>query len=358
MITISVCMIVKNEEAVLARCLDSAKVFADEIIIVDTGSTDQTKQIARQFTEHIYDFEWIDDFAAARNYSFSKASMDYCMWLDADDVVPHSEQQKLLALKESLPSDTDMVMLKHNTTFDEAGNPTFSYYRERIMRNRAGFLWLGAIHEVIPPRGKIHYDDIAIHHMKVGPGDPDRNLRIFEKLISSGVTLDARQQFYYARELYYHQRYDEAIDIFKTFLDNTHGWVENKIDACRILSQCHLSLQQYEASFEALLKSFRYDVPRAETCCNLGAFFQLRRQYEQAIFWYKQALACTRNDRSGSFIIEDCYGYHPHLQLCLCYDALGDYHQANKHNELANICKPNMPAYTHNKNYFAAKCTQ
>ncbi len=63
-------MIVKNEEKVLGRVLESAKKFADEIIIVDTGSTDKTKDIARKYTDKIYDFKWIDDFAAARNYSF------------------------------------------------------------------------------------------------------------------------------------------------------------------------------------------------------------------------------------------------------------------------------------------------
>ena len=87
MITVSLCMIVKNEEQVLRRCLESAKSFADEIILVDTGSTDKTKEIGKTYGGKIFDFPWRDDFAAARNEAFSKATMDYCMWLDADDVV-------------------------------------------------------------------------------------------------------------------------------------------------------------------------------------------------------------------------------------------------------------------------------
>ena len=78
-------MIVRNEEDVLARCLDSVSSLVDEIIIVDTGSQDKTREIAARYTDHVYDFTWIDDFAAARNFSFSKATMDYQMWLDADD---------------------------------------------------------------------------------------------------------------------------------------------------------------------------------------------------------------------------------------------------------------------------------
>ena len=78
--TISLCMIVKNEEDVIERCLSSAKDVIDEIIIVDTGSTDSTKSIAQKYTDKVYDFKWCDDFSKARNFSFSKATMDYCMW--------------------------------------------------------------------------------------------------------------------------------------------------------------------------------------------------------------------------------------------------------------------------------------
>ena len=69
MITISLCMIVKNEERVLKRCLDSVRDLVDEIIIVDTGSTDATKRIAAGYTDKIYDFTWNDDFSAARNFA-------------------------------------------------------------------------------------------------------------------------------------------------------------------------------------------------------------------------------------------------------------------------------------------------
>ena len=86
MISISLCMIVKNEAEILARCLDSLAGLMDEIIIVDTGSTDDTKEIARQYTDLVYDFSWCDDFAAARNFSFSKATKEYIYAPDADEV--------------------------------------------------------------------------------------------------------------------------------------------------------------------------------------------------------------------------------------------------------------------------------
>lgn len=75
MVSISLCMIVKNEEDVLARCLESAADLVDELIVVDTSSTDRTREIAARFTDKVYDFPWRDDFFAARNESFSHASI-------------------------------------------------------------------------------------------------------------------------------------------------------------------------------------------------------------------------------------------------------------------------------------------
>ena len=74
----SLCMIVRQEEKALARCLEGIADAVEEIVIVDMGSTDRTKEIARQFTDKIYDFPWMDDFAAARNFAFSKGTESIC----------------------------------------------------------------------------------------------------------------------------------------------------------------------------------------------------------------------------------------------------------------------------------------
>ena len=83
MVTVSLCLIVKNEADRLDNCLKSVAEAVDEIIIVDTGSTDETKEIARRYTDKVYDFTWCDDFSAARNESFRHATKDYILWLDA-----------------------------------------------------------------------------------------------------------------------------------------------------------------------------------------------------------------------------------------------------------------------------------
>lgn len=118
MITISLCMIVKNEEPVLARCLDSVASMMDEIIIVDTGSTDRTKEIAAQYTSRIYDFTWCDDFSAARNYAFSLATMDYIYCPDADEYLDLENQRRFLRLKGALLPEIEIVQMNYITPPD------------------------------------------------------------------------------------------------------------------------------------------------------------------------------------------------------------------------------------------------
>ena len=129
MATVSLCMIVKNEEDVLARCLESAADLVDEIVIVDTGSTDRTREIAARFTEHVCDLPWRDDFSEARNAAFDRASMDYCLWLDADDVLLEPDREAFRKLKETLDPSVDVVMAPYHVGFDENGRVVHSYYR-------------------------------------------------------------------------------------------------------------------------------------------------------------------------------------------------------------------------------------
>ena len=352
MVSVSLCMIVKNEEDVLERCLKSAAGLVDEIIIVDTGSTDRTREIAARFTGQIFDFPWQDDFSAARNASFSHASMDYCMWLDADDLLLEADQAAFLALKETLDPAVSVVMAPYHTGFDESGRVTFSYYRERLIKNRAGMLWAGAVHEAITPVGEIFYADFAVTHRKTRPSDPDRNLRIYQRQLDQGRQLDPRQQFYYGRELYYHRRWKEALAVFEQFLAGGRGWVENNIDACCHCAYCRQELGQDDAALAALFRTFAYDRPRAEVCCEIGRWFFQRERYRQAVYWYALALTCARDDRRGGFVSPDCYGYLPCIQMCVCYSRLGDQKRAGILNELAAAYKPDSPEVLHNRAVF------
>lgn len=352
MISISLCMIVKNEESVLRRCLESVKNIVDEIIIVDTGSTDKTKDIAYSYTDKVYDFEWVDDFSKARNYSFSKATKDYILWLDADDIILDEDKNKFLDLKKTLNLSTDIVMMKYNVGFDENGNVNFSYYRERLLKRSKNYKWESPIHEVIVPNGKLNYSDICITHKKEKTEYSDRNLQIFEKILSKNIKLDARQLYYYSRELMYNGQYEKAISYLNTFLDEKDAWIENKINACLDLSNCYKQLNKDEYSILSLFRAFEYDIPRAEICTNIGIYFMEKENYNLAIYWFKQSTKIKPNMTSGAFIFVDYYNFIPYINLCVCYSKIGKYKLANLYNEKAGKLKPDNKAYKSNKEYF------
>lgn len=352
MITISLCMIVKDEEATLCRCLNSVKNVVDEIIIVDTGSADSTKKVAQQFTSNIYDFRWIDDFSSARNYSFSKASMDYVMWLDADDVILEEDALKLLQLKSSLAPAVDIVMMKYNTGFDEHGQVTLSYFRERLLKRSGNYIWNEPIHEYIQPSGKIINSDICITHRKEKPTATVRNLKIFERTIADGKELSTRSLYYYAKELFNNQRIDDAINFFNKFLDCENGWVEDRISACYDLSVCYSITNEPDKRLKALVRSFEFSAPRAEIICQIGLHYIEKKDYTTAIAWYELATQLRKPTDTWGFILNDCWGYIPNIQLCLCYDRLGDIETAIKYNNKAAKYKPNDTAVQYNTEYF------
>lgn len=349
-ITISLCMIVKNEENTIARCLESVQGIADEIVIVDTGSTDRTKEIVGRYTDKIYDFTWIDHFAAARNYAFSLATMEYILWLDADDVILEPDRLQFLALKKNLDPLMDAVNMPYHLAFDQFGNLTFSLRRNRLVKRSRNFQWIGAVHEFLEIGGHVLNVDFAVTH-KEEAHDSDRNLKIYEKRLANGEQFSPRDLYYFANELYEHHQLERAVEYYKKFLDTGMGWVEDQISACGKLADCFKHLGDHENEHFYLYKSFQYDTPRAEFCCRLGYNHLNAGNYKQAVFWYKLATELEKPLDNWGQLFHACWTWLPHLQLCVCYDRLGWHDLAYKHNEIARSFRPEDPQIIHNKNY-------
>jgi len=352
MVTISLCMIVKNEENVIGRCLNSIKDIVDEIIIVDTGSTDNTKEIVKGFTDKIFDFNWTNDFSAARNYSYSKATMDFILWLDADDVVLEEDRVKFMQLKQCFDPTVDIVMMKYNVGFDARGNVNFSYFRERLSRRSINCSWQEPVHEYLQLGGNIINVDICITHKKIHPSVPGRNLNIYEKILSQGKELTPRGLYYFARELKDNSRYDDAIEYFSKFLDSEKGWLEDNIMACSELAKCYSTNNNNKNSLKAMLRSLEYDTPRAELCCQIGYYYKNKGNYDQAIFWFELATKLKKPENSWGFIDHDSWGYIPCIELSVCYDKVGNIEESIKYNNRATEYKPDDPAVLYNRKYF------
>lgn len=146
---ISLCMIIKNSSSTLPRVLDSVKNNGFEIIIVDTGSSDNSVEIAHSYTEHIYSFEWIDDFSAARNFSISKATNDWILVLDSDEEVSSIDALKLQALTKKPVECLGYITRRNHFGTSDNDN----VYTDEVDRffNKKSWHYEGAIHEQLRP---------------------------------------------------------------------------------------------------------------------------------------------------------------------------------------------------------------
>ncbi|MCD7034068.1 glycosyltransferase [Metabacillus sp. GX 13764] len=350
MVTISLCMIVKNEEDSLGRCLESVRDIADEINIIDTGSTDKTKEIAGKYTKRIFDFKWVDDFAKARNFAFTKATKEYILWLDADDVFLESDREKFKKLKKTLDPAYDSVTMEYHLAFDDHGNVTSSLRRNRLVKRNRQFQWIGAVHEYLEVFGNIFNSDIAVSHKSIHH-DSDRNLRIYENRLKQGEVFSPRDLYYFANELKDHRKFKRAAEKYEEFLKTGQGWVEDNIGACSKLADCYEVLSDKDKSIQSVLRTFLYDVPRPEACFRLGYYLFEKGLFHQAINWYKLAIESEVPSSNWGFQNRAYSTWLPHIQLCVCYDRIGDYEKANFHNEEAGKFRPNDANYLHNKAY-------
>lgn len=215
MAKLSIAMIMRDEQEVLARCLESIKGIWDQLVIVDTGSVDNSVEIATSFGAEVHHFIWVNDFAAARNFSFSKCNNDYVFWLDCDDIILSSEKEKILALKPNL--NKDMYIFKYDYCRDANGKTmTPDLIRERIVKRV--LRWEYKIHECISLQGTMETCDITITHMRTNEGfikDQNRNVSMLEEIIK--IDRRARYVGYLAKEYKDIGQWQKALDLYVEF---------------------------------------------------------------------------------------------------------------------------------------------
>jgi len=349
---LSLCMIVRNEEGNLAQCLESVRGAVDEIVILDTGSTDGTREIARRYTDRVYDYGWEDDFARARNASFSLAGKPFILWLDADDVLDPPEAEKLTALKVRLDDSVDAVMMPYHYAFSPDGKPSLVFDRERIVRKSAGFSFSGAVHEAMTVSGHVIREEIVVRHTgRHGENSSRRNLRIYEAMSAKGKALTQRDRYYYARELKSAGEYARAESMFAAFLEG-ETWLPNRVDALICRGECLMAMGRRKEAKESFLSAAGCGAPRAEALCALGACCMEEGEDQAAVLWYRAAMMCPIR-WEGSFVYPDAYGYIPLMQLCVLYDRMGRTREAAQMNEQALLLHPGDAAATANRAYFA-----
>lgn len=332
MITVSLCMIVKNEEKILARCLDSVADLVDEIIIVDTGSVDDTKRIATQYTDKIYDFTWIGDFSAARNFAFSKAEMEYIYSADADEVLDENNRWAFRQLKETLLPEIDIVQMYYTNQL--AYGTIYNFDKElrpKLFKRLRTFRWQGAIHEQVGLEPVIYDSDIEICHMPQS-NHKDRDLAAFVRRTGEGDRLDKRLHNIYAKELFIsgeEQDFIAARAFFQSSCkDETRSLDEIKEAAC-VAAHAARICGDTDDFFKYAMKVVASE-GCSEICCELGAYYLEKQDIDEAALWFYNAAYETEsilNIHSGGDI--------PLSELAKCCRKAGNETQAREYEKLA-----------------------
>ncbi len=339
MVTISLCMIVKNEEECLGRCLESLKGIVDEMIVVDTGSTDRTIEIAKEFGARVEYFTWTGDFSDARNYAFSLAGCDYIYSADADEELDEENRQRFLKLKDDLSElEIDIVQMYYCNQL--SFRTVYNFDRElrpKLFKRIRKFIWEDPIHEQVHLDPIICNSEIEIIH-KPRESHAGRDLESFRKAVSQGRRLSKRLHGMYARELFMAGTDDDFIKAKEFFdssvLDTTRDLDEIKQASCVL---AHIAILEKDP--EALLKFALKDATTemsSEMCYELGDFYFAKGDIDEAIVWYYNAAY-----ECASILDAKKSGSLPRLAIAKCYRKLGNEEQARDYEREADEVEEN-----------------
>lgn len=335
--TLSLCMIVKNEEEVLERCLQSVANLVDEIIIMDTGSTDNTVTIARKFTDKVFPFKWINDFSAARNAGIKQASGEWILILDADEYIQEENKQSLKDYLANL--DTTQVHAVALPVYNILGDgKVVESSGIRLFLNNSDIGYVNPIHEqVARSKGILHYEKypFIVYHTGYIPeviktkNKSQRNMSILQN-IQAQKTLRPYEKFTLANEHMVQKNFFEASQLYKeafSVVPKTEEWA---VHCASKLVQCFIELGMYNQGLVLLEECLKfwgkfpefYSI-RANLYLKLGLTHCAIRDYKQSI-----DIATASQNKKYWIISPDLGLTLPYLYLAEIYEKKLDINSA------------------------------
>jgi tetratricopeptide (TPR) repeat protein len=300
MTAVSLAMIVRDEERTLGRCLESVAGVFDEVVVVDTGSRDATKEVARGFGARVYDFNWRDDFAAARQFAFDRAECDWVAWLDADDVLTNADT--LRATLDAAPAGASGFEWRYVYARDSWGNATCEHWRERCVRNDGTFRWQGRIHEVLVPSSPntlTRDHNIVVEHrpeIARAAEKQTRNIRILEgELRDSEGNPSPRLLFYLAGEYASAGRARKALACYRKYL-RVATWDDERYLAQTRLASLLRAGHKYEEAVDAYLAALKTCAHWPDAYFGLAETYYHLRDWHKVVHWCEVGRAMPRPD--------------------------------------------------------------
>ncbi|MCX8117534.1 MAG: tetratricopeptide repeat protein [Desulfobacterota bacterium] len=338
--TLSLCLIVRNEARNISDCINPLRSVVEEIVVVDTGSTDDTKTIATGLGAKVFDFPWRDDFSAARNESIRHASGDYILWLDADDRMDPGEIRKLERLRGRLTPAKDEAYFFLIRNLSQVDGET-QFQQLRIFPKIEGVYFEGPIHEQIFPRLKLLgvrmvETDIEILHQ--GYQTPEevlrkslRNLR----MIQTALDRDPENVFLHyqaARTLAGLNRFKEAIGHMAKVVQHPEVRQNERrfcFEATLLLAQWEMEMGDYGEANRLLEEAAALGEGSPLLHFYKGDLFFRMREYPKAIDEMSAFLRVPQ--RVGTIPVSlDWLTHYPYFVLWLSYRRLGGMAQAEE----------------------------
>lgn len=341
-------MIVKDEEEMIGCCLDSIKGLYDQLVIVDTGSTDKTKEICAKYTSDIYDFEWIDDFAAARNFALEQCEHDIIGWCDADDILDADPLRVRRYVKESFANGSIGINMPYIYGHVDGGyQPSLKYVRMRFF-GKDCYRWSGKVHEFPQKqvKGPQRIDktlEFEWHHHREDKGEGKmntaRNLKILRKVVEEDP--NPRYLFYLGKEMIYNGFFKEAIVTFQRYIPIS-DFHEEKHRAMYEMAYCFYKLKDYYNARVWALKAIETHQDYAQPYLLMGWTYTDVEDWKRARPWFLHAtdLPVPTMD---FFDYVPSRTYEPLEWLAICEWQLGNYESAREYHSRAKEFAPNHP---------------
>lgn len=305
---VSVCIIAKNEEKYIEACLEHLKPYHMEIVVVDTGSTDRTKEIALKYTDKVYDFVWIDDFSAARNFCAQKATNDWILAIDCDEYIEKIDMDLLSAFMEKSHKNAGKIRRRN---IARRNNGEITYVDEEITRfyHRDFYQFAYPIHENVVPLRKtekrlvsISVPIEAMHHgynidEEAMKAKQERNLKLLYRALENETTRDAYTYFQIGQSEQVLGNFDKSIEYYHKCLEQNEDLDLQYVNTCVV--QLATTYAQIDAPQKAveLLEAYKDRVKNARFVYTYALALLGVEEFLKALMQF--LLVCTLPDRES-----------------------------------------------------------
>ncbi len=336
---LTVCMIARNEEENLVRALDSVRGLADEVIVVDTGSTDGTRRVAESFGAAVIDHEWNDDFAEARNVALDNATGEYVLFLDADEHVSPESRGKVLS---AIAKGADAYFVRIESDVRSGAGRKYVNLLHRLFKNNKAIRYEGAVHEKIDASLKrigaaVEASEIVIVHSGYGL-DPcrmrsklERNLRILKRMLVENPE-DAVSLFHLGETLSMLGNHEEAVAAYEKSLAIQGLPREIRPVAIQNLASSMIKVGKHEEALRLLRRVQELDPALLSVHLLVGSALFCLKKFERA---EQEILTYVSKVRAGHKSTSGLLGFEADVPTAMvliakCRLAAGDIEKANE----------------------------